>query len=225
MVKTIYADQAFESCKTELGEQGITLLCCDTNSHVPFIKQGIRFVKERVKCVRSILPKEIKRIPTRLMRELVVSTVKMINSIRRKSGVHPVMSSRQVVTGRRMVLPPFPPGSCVYAVRGGTTNSVDNMRTFTALYLRPNVKRDGHFVYSINTMQRSFACRVIGINKKPIPMDNNVIATINKPARKELQGIEFADINLKTTVNDYKDRGYDSDSDFEDDDKSYETSK
>ena len=133
VVKTIYADQAFESCKTELGEQGITLLCCDTNSHVPFIKQGIRFVKERVRCVRSILPKEIKRIPTRLMRELVVSTVKMINSIRRKSGVHPVMSSRQVVTGRRMVLPPFPPGSCVYAVRGGTTNSVDNMRTFTAL--------------------------------------------------------------------------------------------
>ena len=56
-------------------------------------------------------------------------------------------------------------------------------------------------------------------------MDNHVIATINKQTREELQGIEFADINLKTTVNDYEDRGYDSDSDFEDDDKSYETSK
>ena len=79
VVKVIYADRAFESCKTELSEQGITLLCCDTNSHVPFIEQGIRFVKERVRCVGSILLKEIKRIPTRLMRELVGSTVKMIN--------------------------------------------------------------------------------------------------------------------------------------------------
>ena len=45
VVKVIYADQEFESCKTELSEQGITLLCCDNNSHVPFIKRGTRFIK------------------------------------------------------------------------------------------------------------------------------------------------------------------------------------
>ena len=100
IVKTIYADRAFESCKTCLSEQGITLMCCDTNSHVPFIERAIRFVKERVRCVRSMLPKRIKRVPARLMRELVISTVKMINSIRRKGGVHPVMSPRQIITGR-----------------------------------------------------------------------------------------------------------------------------
>ena len=39
LLKVIYADCAFESCKTELNAQGIiTLFCCDTNSHVPFIK-------------------------------------------------------------------------------------------------------------------------------------------------------------------------------------------
>ena len=38
---------------------------------------------------------------------------------------------------------------------------------------------------------------------------------------KELPGIEFAKINMKTIVNDYEGRGNDSDSDFEDDDKSY----
>ena len=68
VVKVIYADRAFESCKTELSEQGITLYCCDTNSHVPFIERGTRFMKERVRCVRSMLPKEIQRIPARLMR-------------------------------------------------------------------------------------------------------------------------------------------------------------
>ena len=58
-MKVIYADQAFESFKTEFNEQGITLYCCDTNSHVPFIKRGIRFAKKRVRYVRSILPKKI----------------------------------------------------------------------------------------------------------------------------------------------------------------------
>ena len=55
-------------------------------------------------------------------------------------------------------------------------------------------------------------------------MAENVIDTINKQAGEETNGIEFANINLKTTVNEYKASGYDSDSDFEDDDKSYETS-
>ena len=92
-----------------------------------------------------MLPKEIKRIPTQLIRELVVSTVKMINLIRRNGGVHPVMSPRQIITGRRKVLAPYPPGSCVYTIKGNTTNSIDKTRSFAALYLRPNDEGGGHF--------------------------------------------------------------------------------
>ena len=91
-------------------------------------------MKERIRCIRSMLPSKIKRIPSRLMRELVISTVKMINSIRRKGGVHPVMSPRQIVTGRKLVLPPYPPGAVVYAVKGDSSNSIDEMRTFDSLY-------------------------------------------------------------------------------------------
>ena len=69
------------------------------------------------------------------MRELIISTIKMINSVRRKGGVHPVMSSRQIATGRKLVLPPYPPGAFVYAVKGDSSNSVDEMRSFYALYL------------------------------------------------------------------------------------------
>ena len=134
------------------------------------------------------------------------------------------MSPMLIVTGMKMVLPPYPPRSYVYGVKGGTTNSVDNMRTFPALYLRPNNEGGGHFVYNIHTMQRCSVCRVIGIKKKPIPMDDNVIEIINKQASKGLCGVEFVNINMKTTVNDYKERGNESDSDFEYDDKSYETS-
>ena len=79
-------------------------------------------------------------------------------------------------------------------------------------------------MYNINTMQRNLACRVIGINKKPIPMTDLMIKVINSQARREPAGVEFTNIDSNTTLNDYEDRGSDSDSDFEDDDKSYETS-
>ena len=100
-IKIINADRAFDLCHVELSEKGIALHCCDTNSHVPFIERGIGFVKERIRCAQSMLPKRTKWISARLMRKLVVSTVKMINSIKRKGGVHSVMSPRQIVTGRK----------------------------------------------------------------------------------------------------------------------------
>lgn len=62
-MKMIYADRAFESCETELSEQGIHLVCCDTNAHVQFVERGIIFVKERIWCVRSMLPSKIKKFP------------------------------------------------------------------------------------------------------------------------------------------------------------------
>ena len=73
-------------------------------------------------------------------------------------------------------------------------------------------------------MQRSSVCRVVGVKKRPIPFTDLVIDTINKQAKEESDGIEFADINLKTTLNDYEEFDENSQSDFEDDDKSYETS-
>ena len=191
---------------------------------MPFIERAIRFVKERVRCVRSMIPKKMKRIPARLMRELFVSTLKIINSIKRKGKVHPVISPRLIVTGKKMVLPPYRPELYVHGVKGGTTNSIDNMRTFLALYLCLNDEGGGNFVYNIHTMQRCSARQVIRIKKKHISMDDNVIETINKQASEELCGVEFADINMETTVNDYEERGDDSDSYFKDDDKSYKTS-
>ena len=50
------------------------------------------------------------------------------------------------------------------------------------------------------------------------------IGTINKQAAEEQQGIKFANINMKTIVTDYKERGNDSDSDVEDSNKLYKTS-
>ena len=106
------------------------------------------------------------------------------------------MSPRQIITGRRMKLSPYSPGSCVYAVPGKTSNSLDKMRSFAGLYLRPNDEGGGHFVYNIATMERCSVGRVIGINKKPIPMTDNVIDTINKHAKEELKGVNLIRVSL-----------------------------
>ena len=134
------------------------------------------------------------------------------------------MSPRQIVTGRKLVLPPYPPGGVVYSVKGDSSNSIDEIRTFDALYLHPNADGGGHFVYNINTLQRNLACRVIGVNKKPIPMTDLMIEVINSQESREPAGVEFTNIDSNTTLDDYEARGDDSGSDFEDDDKSYETS-
>jgi hypothetical protein len=159
-ITTVYADRAFEHCLDALAMLGIKLICCDKNAHVHFIERCIRFTKERVRGVRSMLP--FKRVPKRLMMEIVYTVVQLMNAIRRKGGVHPTMSARQIVTGKKLIIPPYTPGALVYGVPGGSTNSVEKMRTFDALYLRPNDGGGGHFVYNISTKQRNSVPRVIG---------------------------------------------------------------
>ena len=108
-----------------------------------------------------------------------------------------MMSPRQIVTGRKLILPPYPPGAVVYAVKGDLSNSVNEIRTFDVLYLRPNADGGGYFVYNIDTMQRNLACRVIGSNKKPIPMTDLIIKVINSQASMEKApvGVEFSNID------------------------------
>ena len=50
-VHIVYADQAFESCRTALKEDGITLYCCDANAEVQFVERGIQFIKEIIRCI------------------------------------------------------------------------------------------------------------------------------------------------------------------------------
>ena len=108
-VNKIYADRGFESCRAELAELGSELICCDKHSRIHFTERGIIFIKERIRCIRSMLPIGIRRISKKLMMEIVYTTTAMMNSIHRKGGVHGTMSSRTIVTGKRLKMPPYPP--------------------------------------------------------------------------------------------------------------------
>jgi hypothetical protein len=136
-----------------------------------------------------------KKIPKRLMMELIYTIVQLMNAIKRKGGVHPIMSSRQIVTGKKLIIPPYMPGALVYGVPGGSSNNTSKMRMFEALYLRPNDGGGGHFVYNIGTKQRNSVPRVIGMEGKAIPMTNEIIKTINDQGTDENQpdGLIFGD--------------------------------
>ena len=114
------------------------------------------------------------------------------------------MSPQQIVIGRRLVVPPYPPGSFVYLVPRNTTSSVDKMQSYNSLYLRPNEEGGGHIGNNTNTMKQNSVHRVIGITKKPNPMTQIIINLINNQAKEEGQpeGIVFGHINIHATIND-----------------------
>jgi hypothetical protein len=122
-ITSIYADRAFEHCLDALAKIEIDLTCCDKNAHVHFIERCIRFTKERIRGVRSMLP--FVKIPRRLLMEIIYAIVPLMNAITRKGGVHPTMSPREIVTGKKLVIPPFVPGTFVNGVPGGSSSGTD----------------------------------------------------------------------------------------------------
>jgi hypothetical protein len=142
------------------------------------------------------------KIPRRLLMEIIYAIIPLMNAITRKGGGHPTMSPGEIVTGKKLIIPPFVPGTYVYGVPGGSLNVTDRPRSFEALYLRPNDGGGGHFVYNIITKQRNSVPRVVGEEGKGIPMTDAIIRTINDQGSYENQpdGIVFGDMNNLTTI-------------------------
>ena len=69
-VVSAHGDNEFAPLKEQLLEEGIILETCDTDAHVPTIERTNRFLKERIRCIRSQMP--FKCIPKQL-------TIKIVN--------------------------------------------------------------------------------------------------------------------------------------------------
>ena len=83
-------DGAFEPLvKWARQELHLYLTACAIDSHVPRAKNAIRFVEERLRSIQCKTP--FKKFTRRLTIEMVKRVTILINSFRRKSGVHPVM--------------------------------------------------------------------------------------------------------------------------------------
>jgi hypothetical protein len=118
----------------------------------------------------------------------------------RKGGVSEFLSAREIVTGRKLRLPPHEIGQFVHASVGETNNLTDVYRTFESLYIGRNDNGSGHYVFDIRTGCMKSAERVT-----PLPMPQRVTDRVNAMGLhdKQPEDIIIGDRNDQQTVNDF----------------------
>ena len=85
------------------GELHINLDTCAADSHVSRAKSAIIFMKKRLRSIQC--ETVFDKYPKRLTIEMTKRATVLINSFRRKSGVHAVMSPRQILFGKKFKTP------------------------------------------------------------------------------------------------------------------------
>ena len=98
----------------------VDLTTCAADLHVPRAENLIKYVKERIRCIKCETPftKYTKRLTIEMVKRITV----LINSFRRKSGVHPVMSPRQLIFGKKFKTPLCKIGELVLAYNATSNN-------------------------------------------------------------------------------------------------------
>ena len=94
-----FGDGEFDHLKDWMRDElHINLDTCAVESHVPRAENTIRFIKERLRSKQCKTP--FNKYPKGLTIEMMKWATILINSFRRKSEVHAVMSSRQILVGK-----------------------------------------------------------------------------------------------------------------------------
>ena len=94
----------------------------------------------------------------------------LINLFRRKYGVYPVISPRQILFGKKFKTPLFKIGKLVMAYNVTSSNKTIDPRAFFALYIGPNDSGNGHAAFKL-TMKRLATI----LKCKPKPMAKDVV--------------------------------------------------
>jgi hypothetical protein len=213
-VVSIEADGAFKSIKHDLQDKPyqVELTTCDADRHVETVERQIRFLKERIRSVRMMMP--YKKIPKRFTIEMVHRITSLINSLPKQNGIHSILSPREIVTGKKFRCPSIRIGQYVQGHTGGT-NDTGKERSIDSLYLGRADNGSGHEVYKLSTKQ------LVSVNRiTSIPTTDDMINTVNNIAEQEAQpeGIEFSDMHGKITLQDFADNANDDDSNASDED-------
>jgi hypothetical protein len=118
------ADGAFEAIRQELQDNlyQVGLTTCYADRHVESIERQIRFVKHRIRAVRMMLP--YTKLLKRFLIKLVNQVIKLMNSLPKKGGIHPIISPRELVTGKKLRVPSIHIGQYVQGHTGGKTIEV-----------------------------------------------------------------------------------------------------
>ena len=200
-VKTIAADNQFECLRDDLMglNNPVNLNTTATDEHEPFIERSNRTVKERIRCIFNNTP--FKRMPIRMVTEMVYSAVFWLNSLIPEHGVSVTMSPRELMTGVSLDANThgrFQFGEYVMAHQDETNNSLDP-RALDTIYLRPSGNvQGGYWAYDVNS-----AHRVHRMHGTAMPMTDSIIERINSLGKEYPEGIIFGDANNENTILDF----------------------
>ena len=106
-------------------------------------------MKERLRYIQSETP--FTKYPRRLTIEMTKRATVLINSLRRKSGVHSVISPRQILFRKKIKTPLCKIGKSVLAYAVRTNNKTSRPRAFYALYIGSNDGVTGYSVFKLST--------------------------------------------------------------------------
>ena len=178
------ADNEFEPLRNGLKALGIELNTVGEDEHVPEIERCIRTVKERTRATWNTLP--FKRIPVRMIIEMVTSSVMWLNMFPPTDGVSNTLSPRALVTGLQVDYKKYCRiefGSYVQ-----THEEHDNSmgaRTIGAIALRATGNaQGGHYFLSLTTGRRIHRHRWT-----ELPMPADVIDRVHALARRSRAAI------------------------------------
>ena len=192
IVTELRMDKEFECLSTDVELAGAKLNTTGAHEHVPEIERFIRTMKERIRAVQATLP--FRRIPKRLVLEMVYATAFWWNAFIVPDGVSDRHSPGEIITGRlvdmRHCTLPF--GTYVQIPAGETTNQCNRPRTAGALATRPtgNAQAGFHF-YRIDSGRMVSRYDGNGIHRLPMPAD--VVQAVERRARGDGPGIVFGD--------------------------------
>ena len=210
-VETMLADGQFETTRGNIADMGIVLNTASPEEHVPEVERQIRTLKEKARSVVNVLP--FKKIPPRMLIELIYYSNFWNNAFPNKNGVSETISPRTIVTGQEINYEQHCKlefGEYVQ-VHEESDNTMAS-RTTGAISLRPTGNNQGgYFFYSLSTGKR--------LNRNhwtDIPMPNEVIDRVNRMADEA-----NADEELTFEYRDVRPAGVDVDDEMSDDDETY----
>ena len=131
-VTSAFGARTFEPLVTWMRQDlHVDLTTCAADLYVPRVENVIRLVKERIVCIQceTLFTKFTKRLTIEMVKRVTI----LINSFRGNSGVHPVMSPRQLMFGKKSKPPLNKIGELVMAYDVTSKNMTAYPRAFFAL--------------------------------------------------------------------------------------------
>ena len=149
-ITTAFTESAFKPIINWMRQElHVDLSTCAADLHLPIAENMIRFVKERVRCIQSESPftRYLKRLTIKMVKRVTI----FISLLNKKSGVHSVMSHRQILLGIKFKAPLCKVGKLEMAYNMTRNNKTARQMGFFALYIGPRDSNTFHIVHELST--------------------------------------------------------------------------